>query len=86
MDHARAMFAFGPAPQVIMACHLTTDEKPVACAGWIERVAKPAVELEGEGAISARFLLARGGVALREFSDGGADLHESMGAMLDAHT
>ncbi len=89
MDEARATHTTaanaGRRDGRIMACHLTSDEKPHACAGWVERVGKPAAWASGEGAIPMRMMLVLGGVDLTEYSDGGADLYPTMDAMLSAH-
>lgn len=84
MDEERAERA-GARPSVLMACHLTTDEKPAACAGWVERVAKPAAWSSGYGAIPMRLLLSAGQVDLYDFDDGGCELWPDMKTMLEAH-
>lgn len=85
MDQVRGPLADGPRPQHIMACHLTTDEAPRACAGWVTQVAVPAACASGEQAIPMRMLLFTGRVDVTEYSNGGAELYADMSTMLAAH-
>lgn len=86
MDHVAAERAAGNRwGGKVMACHLSTDEQPHACAGWIEKVAKPAFRASGERAIPMRLLILQTGIELDEYSDGGEKLHRNMAAMLAAH-
>lgn len=85
MDHVQACRAEGRWGGIVMACHLTTDDRPGPCAGWVERVAKPLAWSSGEQALPMRMLLITARVDLREFTDGGEALHKTMAAMLAAH-
>ena len=78
MDHARAALAMHDSPRgKVMACHLSTDEKPYGCAGFIARV--------GTDSFAVRLAMAFGALDLAEYGDGGAELHPTMAAMLAAH-
>lgn len=87
MDHELARAAT-PGPggwcDVVMACHLTTDEAPRACVGWALQVAKPLAHASGPVALPMRLLLITGGVDLTRFGTD-APLHPDMASMLAAH-
>ncbi len=87
LDHA-ALHLATPDPRGhcrrVMACHLTMDDRPAACAGWALQVARPFVEAEGEVAIPMRLLMLVGGVDVYDFETD-VPLHENMAALRAAH-
>lgn len=84
MDQERTLLCAGGG-KITMACHLTTDEKPAACAGWVVVVAQPAAWASGEQAIPMRLRLMLAGVPAADYHDGGHSLYPDLRAMLRAH-
>ena len=76
-DRMRAAMADNPFTAKVMACHLSTDANPAACAGFMVRV--------GFDSIAVRFAAMQGLTNPRKFTDGGAELHPDVAAMLAAH-
>jgi hypothetical protein len=85
VDRYRASLAAGEGSLgFVMACHLSSDEDPLPCAGWVVVVGRPVAHSNGEGAIPMRIALMRGEVDVHDYDAGGADLFDSMEEMLDA--
>lgn len=62
----------------VMACHLTTDEDPRACAGFV-------VQVGTRDSVGLRIAQLLGFVNPDDYCDGGADLHANMAEMMAAH-
>lgn len=85
MDHVRSKLCQGGPREedgvtlglTVMACHLSTDEGPYGCAGFVTQV--------GVDSIGVRLAMSFGLLNLDDYGTGGADLHASMDAMLAAH-
>lgn len=77
MDHVRSARCHNDFGGIVMACHLSTDDEPYACVGFALRVGFQSVPL--------RMAAVMGAFDMSECSDGGAELHPTMAAMLAAH-
>ena len=76
MDHIRSQGIQGNG-LTVMACHLSTDADPFACAGFIVQV--------GFDSIGIRLLANMGALKPDDFESGGAELHGSVTEMLAVH-
>lgn len=70
-------------PGKVMACHMSGEDAPRPCAGWVVQVALPAARASGEGAIPMRMLL-MGMRNLNDYRAPAEPLHKTTGAMVRA--
>ena len=68
---------FGPGKWGVMSCHLSSDDKPFVCAGFVLQVG-----MQSQG---VRLAQAMGVLDVAEFTAGGLELHETMEELMEAH-